>query len=276
MKLFNSHVHTSTSPDCRTSIEDICLAAFGANLSGIAITDHCSGSHYISYNSYDILKTSHKNVSRLAKEYEGKMEVLAGVEFEEMIWSPEYINRLIASSRFDVILASVHKVQNVPDTRYFSRIDFSTYTKDELSSYVSCYFKDVLTTVKTCDFDVFAHLTIVLRYICGKYKIDFNLSEFTPIIDEILKALIARDKALEVNTSEFSNVGLMPDEKILSRYRALGGEKVTIGTDAHLPQNIFKGFDAAVDALRKSGFDAYYYYKNRIPKKVFFDTDKHF
>ncbi len=270
MQLFNSHVHTSTSPDCHTSIEDICLAAFGAGFSGIAITDHCSGSHYISYNSYGILKESHKNVRRLAKEYQGKMDVLAGVEFEEMIWSPEYINRLIASSRFDVILASVHKVQGVKDTRYFSRIDFSTYTKSELSAYVNCYFKDVLTTVKACDFDVFAHLTIVLRYICGKYKIDFNLSEFMPIIDEILKVLISRNKALEVNTSEFSNIGLMPDEEILSRYRSLGGEKVTIGTDAHLPQNISKGFDAAVTALRKAGFDSYYYYKNRQPQRLGF------
>ncbi len=270
MQLFNSHIHTNTSPDCSSPIEDMCLAAFGAGFSGIAITDHCSGSHYISYNSYGILRDSHKNALRLAKEYEGKLEVLAGVEFEEMIWSPEYINRLIASSHFDVILASVHKVQNVADTRYFSRIDFSTYTKDELSAYVGCYFKDVLATVKSCDFDVFAHLTIILRYICGKYKIEFNLSEFTSIIDEILKILIKRDKALEVNTSEFSNIGLMPDVEILTRYRAFGGEKVTIGTDAHLPKNISKGFESGIAALRQAGFDGYYYYKNRQPQKVTF------
>ncbi|MBR5154956.1 MAG: histidinol-phosphatase HisJ family protein [Clostridia bacterium] len=268
MQLFNSHVHTSTSPDCTAPIEDICLAAFGAGFSGIAITDHCSGSHYISYNSYDILKNSLRDVRRLAKEYQGKMEVLAGVEFEEIIWSPEYINRLIATSRFDVVLASVHKVQNVPDTRYFSRIDFSTYTNDELSYYINCYFKDVLKTVKTCDFDVLSHLTIILRYVCGKYKIDFNLSEFMPIIDEILAVLIERDKALEINTSEFSTVGLMPDEKILSMYRTLGGRKITIGTDAHFPQDISKGFDFAIDVLRKIGFDSYYYYKNRLPQKI--------
>ena len=112
MLLFNSHVHTSASPDCKELIENSCRAAVSAGLSGFAVTDHFTGSQYIQYNSYNLLKTSHKNAKRMAKEYEGKLDVLLGVELDEMLWHPEYISRVIASFDFDVILASVHRVKN--------------------------------------------------------------------------------------------------------------------------------------------------------------------
>ena len=133
---------------------------------------------------------------------------------------------------------------------------------------MGCYFNDVLKTVQNCDFDVLCHLTLPVRYICGKHKRDIDLSQYDEIIDEILKTLISRDKALELNTSEIANVGLMPNKEILMRYRQLGGTKLTIGTDSHFKENIAKGFDVALDALRDLGFDAYYYYKNRQPIEI--------
>ncbi len=268
MQLFNSHVHTNASPDCDEPIEASCLAALASGLSGIAICDHFSGSLYISYNSYNVLKTSNQNARRMAKEYEGRLTVLSGVELDEMLWSPDYINRVIDSFDLDVILASVHRVQNAKDNNYLSRIDFSKFTEAELSEFADCYFKDVLKTVKSCNFDVLSHLTLIVRYICGKYQRKLNLSMHKDIIDDILKALISRDKALELNTSEVSGVGLMPGKEILARYRGLGGKKITIGTDSHLKENIAKGFDIAIETLRELGFDSYYYFKERQPVEI--------
>ncbi len=270
MEIFNSHIHTAASPDCKENIEDICRTAVDLGISGIAITDHFSGSLYISYNSYDTLKTSYNNAQRMASEYRNQLIVLKGVEFDEMHWCPEYINRVISSFDLDVVLASVHRAQHSKDNNYFSRIDFSAFTEGELSEFACAYFDNVYETVKTCDFDVFSHLTIILRYICGKHKRNLDISRHKAAIDLILKTLIDRDKALEVNTSEVTKIGLMPDKEILARYRELGGTKVTIGTDAHRKKNLLKGFDNAVSALRDTGFDGYYYYKNRQPIKVKF------
>ncbi len=270
MQIYNSHIHTSASPDCTEPIEAICRAAIDSRLAGIAITDHFSGSLYISYNSYNVLKTSHLNARAMAKKYFGKLEVLSGVEFDEMLWSPDYINRAISTFDLDVVLASVHRVKAAKDNNYLSRIDFSTFTETELSEFVYLYFNDVLKTAQSCDFDVLSHLTIVLRYICGKYRRELDIPQHADIIDEILKVLINRDKALEVNTSEAFNIGLMPDANILARYRTLGGKKVTIGTDAHCKENLLKGFDEAVKALKGLGFDSYYFYRNRQAVKVEF------
>ena len=114
-----------------------------------------------------------------------------------------------------------------------------------------------------------SHLTLILRYVSGKYKIKVDLDEFLPIIDQILKTLISREKALEFNTSEFENIGFMPNEEIIKRYRSFGGELITIGTDAHLPENMDYGFREAVNVLKSCGFNGYYYYKNRKPQKEY-------
>ncbi|MDO4743988.1 MAG: histidinol-phosphatase HisJ family protein [Clostridia bacterium] len=266
MRLFNSHTHTEHSADCTVPASDMCQSAVAAGLSGIAFCDHCHGRDYITYNTYDVLKYSHHDAHQLAKEYEGRLEVFAGAEFDEMLWSPEYINRLIDTFDFDVILASVHRVRNVPDTNYISRVNFASFKPDTLHHFISRYFEDILETAEKCDFDVLSHLTLILRYVSGKHKIKVDLSEFNDIIDEILKVIIKRGKALELNTSEVGNIGLMPDINILRRYRAFGGDLVTIGTDAHLPKNIAHGFSDAVDALRECGFSHYVYYKNRQVK----------
>ena len=92
-----------------------------------------------------------------------------------------------------------------------------------------------------------------------------------PIIDKTLKVIISREKALEVNTSEFKSIGFMPDKEILKRYRSFGGELITISTDAHKPEKIDFGFLEAVDMLKGLGFDSYYYYKERKPQNVYFD-----
>ncbi len=269
MKIFNSHVHTSNSPDCHYSADVVAQAAYHAGVSGISITDHCSASNFISFDTYNIAKASVADAKRLKNQYNDQLEIFCGIEFDEMIWCSDYAKRIIESMDFDIVLASVHKVRKCPTGQYFSRIDFSKLSEEDIHTYAGWYFEDVLETAKKCDFDVLSHLTIIARYICGKYGRSLDLSRFTSVTDEILKVLISRGKALEVNTSEVSNVGLIPDKEILMHYKALGGELVTIGTDAHIPEKIVHGFSVAAETLKECGFEYYTYYKNRKPQKEY-------
>ena len=270
MKRFNCHIHTEVSPDCFASADSMAQAALAAGFDGISITDHCAGSNYISYRSYDLAKNTVKTAKQLQKDYAGRLEVFKGIELEEMFWNPAYVQRIIDSFDFDVILASVHKVSKCPNRAYFSRIEFSKFSAENIYTYAGWYLDDVYETVRNCDFDVLTHLTIIERYIRGKYKQKFSFEPFKDRIDEILKVLISRGKALEVNTSEAFNIGLMPNAEILKRYRGFGGELVTIGTDAHKPEQIVTGFDLAVETLKNCGFKYYVHYKNRKPIKEFF------
>ena len=84
----------------------------------------------------------------------------------------------------------------------------------------------------------------------------YSYEKFRDVLDEILSCLISRDIALEVNTAGFrKGLGFPnPHPDILWRYRDLGGEKVTIGSDAHMPQHVGADFKAAAELLQALGF----------------------
>ena len=61
---------------------------------------------------------------------------------------------------------------------------------------------------------------------------------------------------------------LNPCTDILKSYKALGGELVTIGSDAHTVEEVGRGLDRAEEVLRDAGFEYYTVYDARIPVQV--------
>ena len=60
------------------------------------------------------------------------------------------------------------------------------------------------------------------------------MDTYQEMTDEIMKILVAKGKGMEVNTSGLDkNVGFLPSAEYLRRFKELGGEIVTIGSDAH-------------------------------------------
>ena len=111
-----------------------------------------------------------------------------------------------------------------------------------------------------------AHLTCPLRYINGKYKLNFDIKPYEGKIETILNYIIEHGISMEVNTSGMGgeNGYYMPDEWIIEKYRDMGGYLVTIGSDAHVSENIGKAFEDVTALLKKLGFRHYFYYKNRV------------
>ena len=74
-------------------------------------------------------------------------------------------------------------------------------------------------------------------------------------------------KGIELNTAGFKyGLGFAhPHISILKRYKELGGEVITVGSDAHQPENIAYDFDRAKEVLKDSGFKYYTEFKGRKP-----------
>ena len=72
------------------------------------------------------------------------------------------------------------------------------------------------------------------------------------LFDAIFRHLIQNGKGLEINTSPWRD-GPSWGLDILSRYRALGGEFVTVGADAHKPGQVGRRIDEALDLARAAG-----------------------
>ncbi len=270
--MFNSHIHTEYSHDCKIPMEDMCLAAIDAGFSGIAITDHCNADFCISDNSYRSILASAADARKFNDKYKDKLTVTAGVEMSDILRKPDYTARLIKAIRPDSIIASVHNVivNNMP--QHISRMDFGKMTDSEAYKIIGIYFDDLIKVSEKADFDILAHLTLPLRYTNGVYGKQLVLDSFSAKIEKILLALIKREKALEINTSDVNHqlYDFMPGKDIVKKYFGLGGRLVTIGTDAHKPCNISAGFDEAKTMLKEIGFDNYGFYKNRKPVKISF------
>ena len=56
----------------------------------------------------------------------------------------------------------------------------------------------------------------------------------------------------------------------MKRYRELGGEILTTGSDAHKPQDMAFAFDIIVDLLKDCGFSYYTLFHQRKPEFIRF------
>lgn len=263
--MFNSHIHTEYSHDCTTPVEEMCRAAIEKGFSGIAITDHCNADTCISDNAYRKILKSGEEARRLNQKYNGVLSVMAGVEMSDVLRKPDYAKRLIKALQPDCVIMSVHNIMRKNPTEHLSRMDFGSMDEGEIDSVIKVYFSELLRAAKETDYDICAHLTLPFRYINGKYGKKADVSKCMPEIKKVLSVLIDRNKALEINTSNFSGSlrDFMPSENIVALYREMGGKLVTIGTDAHIPENIDSGFSDGIAMLKRLGFTSYFYYKNR-------------
>ena len=119
-----------------------------------------------------------------------------------------------------------------------------------------------------------AHLTCPLRYINGKYGLGVDAMRYKAQIEKILDLVVEKGVAMEMNTSGIGTTygTYMPDPWIIRLYKEKGGYLVTLGSDAHTPENAVKVFDSAMELLQKYGFDGYYYYQDRKPIKIEFNV----
>ncbi len=263
MNFFNCHTHTDNSHDCPTPLEDMYRAAVNAGLTGFAVTDHCDCEYADNKEMVNDILNSFDEAEKLKKSCADSMIISCGVEMGEMLTDTAFSKKMIAARNWDMILCSVHAV-SIPEFEMpFSMIDFSDKTDSFIDIYISKYFEELYENAMHSDYDVLCHLTVILRYVVYKYKKTVDITKYYPIIEDILKAVISRDKSLEVNTSGIHDNYFMPDRDILMMYKNLGGKKISIGSDAHVPQNISAGLSEAAELLKSIGFDTLTYYIER-------------
>ena len=259
------HMHTSFSSDSDAPMESMILAAISLGLKQIALTDHVDFDYpdvafpfLIDYDEY--LET----FSYYQNKYKDQIELLLGVEIGFQPHLKHEIADLVNKYPFDFIIGSTHVV----DRADLYNGDFFK-GKTQKNAYLR-YFEDVLHSIRTFDeFNVYGHLDYIIRY--GDYtnKV-LSYKDYQNIIDEILKALIHKGKGLEVNTSghRYGLGQFHPQKAILETYHGLGGEIITIGSDAHRPQDICACFHEAYKMLKDVGFKYVTIFKDQKPEFI--------
>lgn len=261
--LADSHVHTDLSHDCRCSAREQCEAAVQNGVSVLTFTNHCDVSFCRWESNCDnVLETAEQ-----VKEMNGIMgdclEVIADVEVGDGGWNPK-MARYVSGLDVDSVLGSVHTVAYKHYSTPLSVLNFKGWDNESLDSFMTEYFNEVEELIEACDINVLAHLTVPMKYINGKCGNGYTLERFEERIAGILEAIIKRNIALEVNTSAYAVLSApMPDYSILKMYRELGGELITLASDAHTGEFLGSNFRRVLGELRKIGFERYHYVKKR-------------
>ena len=262
--IFNCHTHTNNSHDCNALLADVYTCALNAGLAGFAVTDHCDCEYADNKKMVQDVLNSYDETDGFRKNHRD-IQLLCGIEIGEVLSDRAFAEYMLSARDWDMVLCSVHAVNTPGFEMPFSMIDFSDKSDEFIDLYVTKYFAELYETAKNADYDVLCHLTVILRYVVYKYKRQVDIKKFYPVISEILKAVISRDKTLEINTSGFADGYLMPDRDIIRMYKLYGGRKITVGSDAHIPENIDIGLHEAVNTLKEMGFDRLTYYIKRTP-----------
>ncbi len=261
------HVHTSFSADCSVSPETMLETALQKKLDILCITDHQDFDfpYKDSGLSFDLdLDVYEEKIHALQAEYNDKIDLRFGVELGLEPHLTKELTDFASAKPFDFIIGSIHLVHRVDPwyPEYFAgRKDTEAFEE---------YFEDVLTNIQSFhNFDVLGHLDYIIRYAPHKNK-NYSYAAFQDIIDAILKELIHRGIGLELNTGSIKS-GLdapNPCREALVRYRELGGEIITLGSDAHKTEYLAYQLDEMQKLLLDCGFRYFTVFKDRKPEML--------
>ncbi len=257
--IVDMHSHTNHSFDGNYPIDELCEVSIERGIQAVAFTDHVEMDFFREKGFDKTADESYEDIVRAKEKYKDQIEICVGVELGQPTYAAAESENLINSKDYDFVIGSIHNLRNKPD---FAEMDFAGKDIDAL---LKEYFDELKALADWAKFDTFAHLTYPLRYIVGVNKIPVDMAKYQGDIDEILSILISKDKALEINTSGLRQpLGLtMPAEDIVKRYKALGGKKITVGSDSHFTEHMGAGIGDGMLIAKNCGFNSVCIFRHR-------------
>ena len=265
--MIDLHMHTDNSFDGNYSAMSMCEHAVKNGLKTVAFTDHFDVDFFEAHNLAMRQVNSFIDTCKARDAFKDKVNLLIGIELGQPTYDVELTEKSLKKYNYDFVIGSIHNPRNQPD---YGDFNYSEMEIGEIYRMLDNYFEEMLLLAQWNGFDTLAHLTYPLRYIMGNHGIKIELDRYKDIIDEIFKTLIQNGKALEINTSGLrQKIGLtMPTVDYVRRFKELGGEYLTLGSDAHFTEHVGAGIKEGYEIALEAGFEYVTYFEKRKPVKV--------
>ena len=270
--LYDNHNHSQFSFDGkRTSIEKSASFAAESGLAGICFTDHYdfyvppmkAAHENLVPETFDI-KEQQSEINRVNEKISLKkndFQILKGIEIGLCFSKREDIRNLLSCNSFDTVIASLHYLDET-DPFWGDYYNGKSW-KEAYGRYLEILYNEIIWLGD--DFDIMGHFDYVARY--APYpQASILYKDFPDIMEAILCLLAENGNALEINTKTYQSYnGRVPvlDSDILKRYRELGGEVISLGSDSHDAERVGFHFDMFATKLLEAGFKYIAHYKNR-------------
>ena len=243
--MFDYHMHSKVSFDGQSDALDMALAAKERGLKEICFTDHID--HEINVEK-EIMVFDQKiyNATYGQLEVPG-LKIRRGVEYGLKVGNTRQLKEDLKRYDFDFVLGSVHfvKEQDVYLAPYW-------VGKDPKEAYREFMEETLLCVQEHGDFDVLGHLTFISKGRANPTRELLRYEDHREIADEILRELARKGKGMEINTSGVDRCGgYLPTADFFRRFKELGGQIVTVGSDTHNVERVGQYTREACEILKE-------------------------
>lgn len=259
----DQHIHSALSLDGRSPILEQVRACRDAGVTQVCFTEHIDfgtqdGDFTVNFDEYV------RQIEQARAAFPD-LCIRVGLELGD---TEESRGRVLEQSNvlpLDFKLLSRHLIGGMDP--YFGMEFFAHRSRAQAAhEYCQAVYE---TVTRFPDYDAVAHIGYVFKFAQGDGFPPLRYRDEPDLIDATLRFMAEHGKALEVNTSRWERFGEgMPGKDILMRFRELGGERVTIGSDAHDTAGVAQGFAQAVECIKACGFSHLAVYERRKAKMV--------
>ncbi len=267
------HTHSRYSGDSKEKPERMIKRAVELGLHTLCFTDHMDYEYPYPPEGYFEFDPQlyFSELSELKRKYSDKLKVLIGVELglrnepELLETVKKRCDSLVNAHQWDFVIGSTHLMEHV-DPAYPEYWESHTIRES-----MEMYFQADLDNAKNYNcYDCYGHIDYLIRYAPEQNQSKgYSCADYRDLIEELLKTLISAGKGIEINTKglkpQYGIFSTNPKQEIVTRYRELGGELITVGSDAHCTGDLAGHFTAAEEVLKKAGFDYYTVFEGRKP-----------
>lgn len=257
---FDLHTHHYRCGHAAGEIQDYIQAAIELGLDAIGISDHSpffASSEDHAVPAIAMAKSEFgryvAEVLELKRKYEGKIDVLLGVESDYFPEHETLYRDIYDQYPFDYKIGSVHWVAG---RSIFDKNRWKDRSSSELIQEKEEYYSLIAQSARSGMFNILGHIDAMKGY----YPPFSDL--YTPVVDKTLQIIAEHEVAIEVNTSGITKDcgGWYPTDALLERALHYG-VPITFGSDAHIPERVADDLEQVRNKLKVIGFDHWVYFK---------------
>ena len=256
------HTHSRVSPDSNAPMVEMARQALAYGLDVMCLTDHCDllsleGERTLDYNWQAVLRER----QTMLDAFGTRLDLPLGLEFGMAHLYPEAAEKILSQPGLDFVIGSCHNMDEKDGGRDFYLLSYDTL--EDCYRALDNYFASMQKMAATPYYDVVGHVIYPLRYMNGPYETP-SLARYRDQIREILRLAIDSGRGIEINT--WKGQTLAAWRPLLKDYQELGGEILTVGSDAHAPDPLGRGIREAYQLMQDCGFRYVAVYHQRKPE----------
>lgn len=263
--MIDLHIHTPRCGHAEGAPEAYVAAARAAGIATMAFTDHLPlppgypQGYSMGWPEMPGYVEEVRSLSAAAQA-EGGPEILLGVEADWIPGHEALVRGALEEHAFDLVLGSVHFIDDWAFDDPDLRERYSAWTPDLLWER---YFDDVCAAAFSRMFDVMAHADLIKKFGC------VPMGDPGPYYRAAAAAFAESGVAIEVNTAGLRKpcAEIYPSAEFLKECR-MAGVPATVGSDAHRPEDVGAAWTGARELLLAAGYASVVVFRSRSAEEV--------